>query len=149
MSPYQGTYGGGSYDAFVTKFDSSGTALSYSTYLGGSQGDYGTAIGVDGSGNAYVVGYTRSTDFPAQNAYQGNNAGERDAFTAKIGTDAMEDTDDDGIADDGDNSGTPGDNPCSGGPPAPVLHRGDAGRRQRAPRRTDSGACDPFPAPAW
>lgn len=58
--------------AFVSKFDASGTALLYSTYLGGNaiadaqheQGDYAHAIAVDSGGNAYVTGWTYSSDFP-------------------------------------------------------------------------------------
>ena len=52
------TYNGGSRDAFVAKVDSSGTALVYCGYIGGSSYDYGYGIAVDGSGNAYVTGYT-------------------------------------------------------------------------------------------
>jgi hypothetical protein len=60
----QGTYGGGAQDAFVAKLNSAGTALLYSTYLGGSSDDYGFGIAVDLSGNAYVTGATRSSNFP-------------------------------------------------------------------------------------
>src|SRR5260370_33452996 len=58
MNPLQKFYGGGFYDAFVTRFNPTGSALVYSTYLGGSRIDVGSSIAVDGSGNAYV---TRST----------------------------------------------------------------------------------------
>jgi hypothetical protein len=51
-------------DAFVTKFNSTGTALVYSTYLGGSGDDTGYGITVDASGNAYVNGGTNSINFP-------------------------------------------------------------------------------------
>jgi len=51
-------------DAFVTKLNSDGSALVYSTYLGGLSGDVGVGISVDSSGNAYVVGSTSSQDFP-------------------------------------------------------------------------------------
>src|SRR6202034_611273 len=51
-------------DAFVSKFSSTGSALVYSTYLGGGRSDVGTGIAVDGLGNAYVTGLTHSTDFP-------------------------------------------------------------------------------------
>ena len=62
---FQTTYGGGRRnDAFVSKLNSSGSALVYSTYLGGSGDDVGHGIAVDSSGNAYVTGYTHSSDFP-------------------------------------------------------------------------------------
>ncbi len=74
----------GNYDAFVTKIDKSGASLSYSTYLGGSLGDYGQGIAVDSAGNAYVTGYTSSFDFPEKNAIYGIYNGVQDAFVAKI-----------------------------------------------------------------
>lgn len=54
----------GNATAFVTKLNANGTALVYSTYLGGSERDIANAIAVDSSGNAYVTGQTSSTDFP-------------------------------------------------------------------------------------
>ncbi len=57
-------------DAFVTKLNASGSALVFSTFLGGTDYDEGTAIAVDGSGNVYVTGATESTDFPVKNAFQ-------------------------------------------------------------------------------
>ena len=54
----------GAYDMFVTKLNPSGTALAYSTFLGGSQVDNGQAIAVDGGGNAYALGFSSSSDFP-------------------------------------------------------------------------------------
>lgn len=62
------------YDAFVSKLDPTGSALVYSTYLGGSGGDHATAVAVDSAGNAYVAGWTLSTDFPTLNAYQSSCA---------------------------------------------------------------------------
>ncbi|HEV3339990.1 MAG TPA: SBBP repeat-containing protein, partial [Pirellulales bacterium] len=56
-------FNGGSSDAFVAEFDSSGTALLQSTYLGGSGTDYGNAIAVDRHGNVLVAGTTGSGDF--------------------------------------------------------------------------------------
>ncbi|MCK6470082.1 MAG: SBBP repeat-containing protein, partial [Candidatus Brocadia sinica] len=82
-SAYQGSNAGGD-DAFVTKISVSGGALVYSTYLGGSGNDLGIGIAVDSLGNAYVTGYTQSTDFPTASAYQGSNAGTFDAFVTKI-----------------------------------------------------------------
>jgi hypothetical protein len=46
----------GTQDAFVSKLNADGSTLIYSTYLGGSDDDYGNAIAVDRSGNAYVSG---------------------------------------------------------------------------------------------
>lgn len=57
-------------DAFVTKFNGGGTGIIYSTYLGGNGDDSGNAIAVDVAGNAFVAGYTWSTNFPVVNAFQ-------------------------------------------------------------------------------
>ena len=51
-------------DAFVTKLNATGDSLLYSTYRGGSARERGNAIAVDAAGNAYVTGFTESTDFP-------------------------------------------------------------------------------------
>ncbi len=76
---------GGLYDAFVTKLNATGTALSYSTYLGGNNQDEGSGIAVDGAGNAYVTGYTSSTNFPTTTgAFQTNYGGAPDAFVTKL-----------------------------------------------------------------
>jgi len=80
---YQATYAGNG-DAFVTKLSSAGNTLDYSTYLGGSNSDCGNGIAVDGSGRAYVTGYTYSTNFPNANAYQGALAGPNDAFVTRL-----------------------------------------------------------------
>jgi hypothetical protein len=66
-------------DAFVTKLNTTGTGLVYSTLLGGSDNDGGTAIAVDASGNASVTGWTRSTDFPTVNPIQAQKAGGADS----------------------------------------------------------------------
>jgi hypothetical protein len=72
-------------DAFVAKVNPSGTALLYSGFLGGSDGDGSSGIAVDSSGNAYVVGYTGSGDFPAVVGPDlSYNGGYYDAFVAKI-----------------------------------------------------------------
>jgi len=92
----------GSYDTFVTKLDATGSALVYSTYLGGSSSEEGGGIAVDGAGSAYVTGYTYSTNFPTTlGAAQTTNAGISDAFVAKIAIES--DTDGDGVPDDTDN----------------------------------------------
>jgi hypothetical protein len=57
-------------DAFIARLDASGTALIYSTYLGGNNSDFGSSIAIDGLGNAYVTGSTASTNFPTANALQ-------------------------------------------------------------------------------
>lgn len=72
-------------DAFVTCLNPAGTTLYYSTYLGGTAQDGGTAVTVDESGNAYVVGTTQSSNFPTVNPYQGvNRGGEYEGFVAKV-----------------------------------------------------------------
>jgi hypothetical protein len=81
-SAFQGTYQGG-YDAFVTKLASTGSSLIYSTFLGGSGLDNGSHLLIDASGNAYVCGYTGSTNFPTQNPYQ-TDQGVEDAFLTKL-----------------------------------------------------------------
>jgi hypothetical protein len=77
---------GGSDDAFVTKINPSGTAIVYSTFLGGSSFDRAWDVAVDSQGNAYVTGETFSTTFPGVNAgsIQAGNAGYDDGFVTKI-----------------------------------------------------------------
>ncbi|MCS6804168.1 MAG: SBBP repeat-containing protein [Acidobacteriota bacterium] len=71
-------------DAFVTKLSATGSSLVYSTYLGGSSEETGLDIAVNAAGEAYVVGDTYSSDFPTANPLQASNAGEQDAFVAKL-----------------------------------------------------------------
>jgi len=80
-------------DAFVAKLSPSGTALIYSTLLGGSgdlhgsgnPDDEGYAIALDSSGNAYVAGASRAPDFPVTSeSYQPFNRGFMDAFISKL-----------------------------------------------------------------
>src|SRR5262249_6686896 len=88
---FQTAFGGG-LDAFVTKLNATGTALVYSTYLGGSGNNQGSGIAVDASGNAYVTGSTFSSNFPVtsgafQTAFGGGggpSAPRDDAFVAKL-----------------------------------------------------------------
>jgi hypothetical protein len=84
---FQPTFGGNT-DAFVAKLDPSGSHLLYSSFLGGSDVDYGLGIALDQFGNAYVTGSTQSTDFPTVNPIQSGNAGNGDAFVAKVNTQA-------------------------------------------------------------
>lgn len=76
----------GDTDAFLTKLNAAGSAVLYSTLLGGSSTDRGSGVVVDASGNAYVAGYSGSPDFPTQNAFQIFSGGSFDAFVAKIDT---------------------------------------------------------------
>ncbi len=73
-------------NAFVTELNSTGTALLYSTYLGGSTADEGYGIALDSSGSIYVIGITVSTDFPiTSGAFQTTLGGKKsNAFAAKI-----------------------------------------------------------------
>ncbi len=81
----QNTYGGGPFDAFVTELNASGTALVYSTYLGGNNDDEATAIAVDSLGSAYITGTTNSTNYTVTaNAIQAANKGGYDAFVTKV-----------------------------------------------------------------
>jgi hypothetical protein len=83
-SPLDGALGGGR-DAFVAKLSPTGSTLSYSTYLGGSDRDVGRGIAVDRAGRAYVTGETFSTDFPTANPLDGT--GGFDAFVVKLSRD--------------------------------------------------------------
>ena len=71
-------------DAFVAEINTNGSALIYSTYLGGTGRDLGSSIAVDPAGYTYVAGYTFSTNFPVSNALQTSLAGNDDVFVAKI-----------------------------------------------------------------
>ena len=77
-------------NAFVTKLNPTGTALVYSTYLGGSAGDNGAGIAVDATGDAYVTGSATSTNFPVTaGVFQSTNvalttSGWADAFVTKL-----------------------------------------------------------------
>ncbi len=82
---FQPTFGGGTEDVAVTKLNSTGTGLIYSTYLGGNARDISNHIAVDNAGNAYVTGSTNSTNFPTTpGAFQTVLAGIRDAFITKL-----------------------------------------------------------------
>jgi hypothetical protein len=83
-NPLQPTFGGGYVDAFVAKVNPTGSVLIYSTYLGGSGGDFGYGIAVDSAGSAYVTGSTQSPDFPTVNPLQPAFGGIWNAFVAKL-----------------------------------------------------------------
>ncbi len=84
VSPYQASYAGGAYDTFVSKLSSSGSALIYSTYLGGDDSDMGRSLALDSDNYAYISGNTTSTDFPTLNPYQAGPAGGTDGFVSKL-----------------------------------------------------------------
>jgi PKD repeat protein len=67
---FQTTFGGGQWDAFVTKMEQNLSALNYSTYLGGRDDDKAYGIAVDSNGSAYITGWTMSTNFPTKDAIQ-------------------------------------------------------------------------------
>ena len=76
---------GGGQDVFVTKVNAAGSALLYSTYLGGTSDDWGYAIAVDIAGHAFVTGQTSSTNFPTQSPLQpAFGGGNYDGFVAKL-----------------------------------------------------------------
>ena len=73
------------YDAFVLKLNAAGSALVYSTFLGGFNLDDGMAIAVDGAGNAYVAGETEAVNFPTTaNAFDRTINGAFDTFITKL-----------------------------------------------------------------
>ncbi len=87
----------GNGDAFIAKMNGAGTALAWVTYFGGANNDSATSIALDSAGNAYVTGFTNSTDFPVfpstgavvQGGYGGGGGSFRffavgDAFVAKF-----------------------------------------------------------------
>src|SRR5262249_45495892 len=83
-NPLQPNYGGFG-DAFVARLRADGSALVYSTYLGGSYQDTGSGIAVDTAGNVFVAGWTLSLNFPIANALQpAYGGGPRDGFVTKL-----------------------------------------------------------------
>jgi hypothetical protein len=99
LNAAQSTYGGGGctqpgqsypcFDVFVTKLNRTGSALVYSTYLGGNSDEaffFGQTgdIAIDPSGYAYITGYTESLNFPTQNAIQTVLKGGIDAYVTKL-----------------------------------------------------------------
>ncbi|MCK4272364.1 SBBP repeat-containing protein, partial [bacterium] len=87
VGAYDVSYNGGTSDIFVTKLNQTGSDLEYSTFLGGgvTGPDQGYAIAIDGSGNAYVTGYTYNSDFPTTTgAFDRTYNGDWDAFCTKL-----------------------------------------------------------------
>ncbi|HEV2222202.1 MAG TPA: SBBP repeat-containing protein [Candidatus Acidoferrales bacterium] len=88
VNAFQPTLKSAAGNAFVAKLNATGTALTYSTYLGGSGSEVADGIAVDSTGHAYVAGSTSSMDFPVVNAFQSsarNSFGT--AFVTKFGID--------------------------------------------------------------
>jgi hypothetical protein len=83
---FQNAFGGGVDDAFVTKFNSTGTGVVYSSFLGGVGSDEAFGIAVDGNGNAYVTGLTTSANFPTKsgNLQTAFGGGADDAFVVRV-----------------------------------------------------------------
>jgi len=88
---FQRTHGGGTDDAFITRISQDGSALLYSTYLGGGQDDHSRAIDVDEHGFAYVAGMTYSSDFPTTLGVPGPGPGSLgDGFLCRLSLDGSE-----------------------------------------------------------
>ena len=77
-------------DVFVVKVDPTGTRLIYAGYVGGTDFDHGEDIAVDSAGNAYITGWTRSTDFPVSGSLDSSHNGRKDSFVAKISADGTQ-----------------------------------------------------------
>lgn len=86
VGAYDKSYNGGTIDAFVTKLDCASNILTYSTFIGGSSFEDARGLVIDGSGSAYVCGYTGSSNFPTTSgAYAQNyNGGPFDGFVLKL-----------------------------------------------------------------
>jgi hypothetical protein len=78
---------GGGHDGFVTKLNATGSALVYSSYLGGNNSESSRSIALDAAGSAYVAGGTHSPDFPTKNALQPAKKGGEDLFLTKVAPD--------------------------------------------------------------
>ena len=82
---YDRTFAGNVFDVFVTKINPAGSGLVYSTFLGGNGSEAGLGIAVDAQGQAYVCGYTESSNFPTTiGAFDRTRSGTRDAFLTKL-----------------------------------------------------------------
>ncbi len=89
VNSLQSTYGGGSDDGFISKLNSAGSGLTFSTYLGGEKTDRLNSVVVDSNDDIYVVGTTKSTNgIPTTDAEQAQLSGsKRDAFITKLSHD--------------------------------------------------------------
>ncbi len=73
----------GEYDSFVSRFNATGF-LCWSSYLGGTESDYGYGLAVTDNGSCFVTGVTQSDDFPTKNAYDATLSGGSDIFVTKF-----------------------------------------------------------------
>ncbi len=92
MNPFQPAYGSSGAtgaNAFVSKLSPDGSALVYSTYLGGAAEDYGIGIAVDSASSAYVTGLAQSHNFPVKNPHQATMLGANNAFVTKFNADGI------------------------------------------------------------
>ena len=101
MNPTQPNVGGSeATNVFITKLNATGSALLFSTYLGGRETDSGNGVALDADGNIYVAGDTSSTGFPVRNAYQSVLHGSlENAFVAKLNSLVKADFNNDGHPD--------------------------------------------------
>jgi hypothetical protein len=86
----QGSYGGGTSDAFVSKFNADGSELLFSSYIGGQDQDDGYGIAIDSQNDIYITGETSSNDFPLNNAYQPRQSGHADAYVVKFNSEGSQ-----------------------------------------------------------
>ena len=86
------TFNGGDRDVFITKLDSSGSTLIYSTFLGGGDSDGANSIAIDDAGYAYIAGFSRSNDYPVTaNAYDtGFNGSVVEVVVSKLNSDGSD-----------------------------------------------------------
>lgn len=89
LNPYQASRNA-EWDYFVVMLSSTGTSLLYSTYLGGDGNDYGRAVALDTDSNAYITGWSLSSDFPTVNPYQAYHAGGKDVTVSKLSSTGSE-----------------------------------------------------------
>jgi hypothetical protein len=83
---FQNTYGGGTYDAFLVKFDANGNRI-WATYYGGTQSEWGFGLAIDNFGNVYLTGFTGSSSGIASGGFDNVfGGGTDDAFLVKFDT---------------------------------------------------------------
>lgn len=83
---YDSAYNG-SYDAFIARISQNGSALQFSTFVGGSDTDWATCIAIDSVGDAYIGGLTQSTDYPVLSAYLSEHRALFDGFVTRLDKD--------------------------------------------------------------